>query len=545
MPAPNSPAPHPTPPRPAPGAVERLYVYWLVSTGLLLLVMLIVAILMRGTIVRQAVLIGDLSDQVADLQQEIRDVQAAPRERVRPDVAPLPREVPPSRPPPETPPVAPPPPASTTAPRTPPAPEIRIPADSAVRAQLEELVSDDPKTPSDVTDPQAAAELVESALRYGGRAQWSGSTWLRLATLARLLGHDAAAEIFAEQGHTGGEPLVVYEEVSVRSLLARGHAPEALPIARRLSEHTQASPTSQVLLAATHLALDDLASADEVLETLPVPVVVHTYDKLLLARVLLALEHWPRLGAVLSTVRNVPPELNAEYSYLLALADAYTSRTVEALAILDGLLGELPPGSAAHAVPGTRPSGPWPWPQPDRYDIEAARGLALLLARQAEAARQVLQQAAELDPRRADADYNLGLLEAQARRSDLAKSFFKNALARSPQLAGAWEALAALEINDDHVEQALPDLAQAVRINIRRASTRFLMAIAHAKLSQKELAAEALRITFQLDENYLAEAKQADVLLRLFTSAELDELATEPTPAGLRPERPEEQGNGR
>jgi hypothetical protein len=51
------------------------------------------------------------------------------------------------------------------------------------------------------------------------------------------------------------------------------------------------------------------------------------------------------------------------------------------------------------------------------------------------------------------------------------------------------------------------------------------MAIAHAKVSQKGPAEEALRTAFHLDAGYLAQAKQTEVLLNLFTPAELDALA--------------------
>jgi tetratricopeptide (TPR) repeat protein len=182
----------------------------------------------------------------------------------------------------------------------------------------------------------------------------------------------------------------------------------------------------------------------------------------------------------------------------------------------------------------------WPWPRPGRYQIEVWRGTTLMLAQQSEAARQALQQAATLDPGRPEAQYYLGLLEARAGRPDVAKMYLKNALASAPRMVPAWEALASLEINEGEIDLALQHLSQAVSINFRRAPAHFLVALAHAKVSQKGPAAEALRITFQLDPDYLANAKQTEVLLNLFTPSELEALA----PAGLPAESPETPAGG-
>jgi tetratricopeptide (TPR) repeat protein len=543
MPVTKPQGPRSAPSRPAQDAVERLYVYWLISTGLLILAVLIVAIMTRGTLQRQNAVVSELAEQVTALQQEVRNLQASVDTRSAGEVsplqaspAPLGTEVPGSS--------AVPTPEGTARPGTretgPPAtPDTPVPSDSALRAQLDELVGDEPVTLADVTDPEAARQLVDSALQSAGRARWSGRTWSRLAILARLLAQDVLAADFAKRAEATGEALTGYVEVSVRALLARGRAREALPLAETLVEKSPSSPTARVLAAAAFLGADDPASADEVLETLPVPVVANIYDKLLLARTLLTLEHWSRLEAVLSTVRQVPGPLAAERSFLLAAVLAHTGRTVEALAILDGLAAD---GQATPETTGTaQPGAPiWPWPRPGRYEIEVWRGATLLLAQQPEAARQALQHAAALDPGRPEAQYYLGLLEARAGRPDVANMYLKNALASAPRMVPAWEALASLEINEGEINLALQHLSQAVSINFRRAPAHFLMAIAHAKVSQKGPAAEALQITFHLDGDYLAKAKQTEVLLNLFTPAELDALA----PAGLPPEPPETPGDG-
>ena len=505
-------------------AVERLYVYWLVSTALLILVVLIVVMLTRGMLRRQAAAVDELTGRVAALEDEISalrddlgyvydEPESTPQD-AQPSREPI---LEPGGPPaahqPELPDVG--------ADRATPATETAAPADAMVQQALDRVVSDDPVTPLDVADPSEAGHVVETALLYAERARWGAATWARLAVLARLVGRDTAAEAFAERARAAGDPLLSYAEVSARSLLARGRPQEALPQARSLAAASRGAPRAQVLLAAAFMGTDDPASADEVVETLALPVVVPVYDKLVLAGVLMALEHWPQLEAVLSTVHDVPAELHAEHSFLVAVSLARAARTVEALAVLEGLLAETRPGPEAAVAGG------WRWPRPDRHELEVWRGVTLMLAQQPEATRDVLQRAAGAAPDRADAHYYLGLLEARAGRGEIAKSHLKNALARAPRLTPALEALALLEIDEGQVPAALQHLSQAVAINFRRAPAHFLTAIAHAKLSEAEPAAAALRITFQLDERYLAEAKQTDVILKLFTPDELDRLAAE------------------
>jgi len=372
---------------------------------------------------------------------------------------------------------------------------------------------------ADVLDPQGAAELVGQALNQLDRVQWSGAIWMRLACLARLLGRDLAAETFARQAEAAGQSLTTYWEVSARCLLAVGRVEEALPIASRLVE--QGSPVGTVLLAAALLAGDDPAGADQTLEQVAIPPA--TYDQLVLARVLLELEDWSRLATVLSEVSEVPPKLAAEHSFLTAVSLSNQGRNVEALAILDGLVAETAPEGVRKGLPDDQL--PWRWPGPDQYEIEVWRGVTLMLAQQPEAAREVLQQAAQLAPDRAQAHYYLGSLEARTGRTSTAKSHLKNALARTPRMAAAWEGLAVLEIDEGDVKLGLEHLAQAVAINPRRASAHFLRAVGHAKLSQAQAAAQALQTAFQLDPRYLEEAKQTEVLLGLFTADEMERLA--------------------
>jgi tetratricopeptide (TPR) repeat protein len=513
-------------PGPQRGAIERLYVYWLVSALLLVLALVVVVLVTQGIAQRQRETIDELTTRIASLEQRPAEAPATSAQ--------TPAREPPddldedeARPEPAT--NRPMPGAARTVPSpTPPrAAETPVPPDREITAKLGDAVGDDPVTPSDVEDVDAAAAVVETGLRYVSRASWSATTWARLAVLSRLLGRDVPAEAFADRARAGKAPLANYAEVTARSLLARGRAADALALVQPLVDQ-EPGAVVRVLTAVALLRNDDPASADEMIDTLALPVVLPTYDKLLLARALLELEAWVRLDATLSTVGDVSPELVLEYRFLLATSYVHTNRCPEALGLLDALAADVA------GEPGGRhwPEN-WPVPRPTRYEIETWRGVALMYAQQLDAARTALQNAAQLDAGRPEAHYYLGLLEWRAGRADLASTNLKNALAHAPKMARAWEALAIIEMEDGRLARALEDLGHATAINFRRASAHFLTAVVQARLGQREPAASALRIAFQLDPNYLAEAKQAEVLTRLFTPEELDHLAAEPILEGL------------
>lgn len=544
MPAPERPPARPNLPRPTSDAVERLYVYWLVSTALLLIVMLIVGILLRGALHQQASAVIELSERVAQLEESGRSLPGAPARR-SPDADE--RRV---ASPPATRETAPPSVARPTTRTSQPSSVVLPPAaasapvllsEDALDAALDEVISAEAATPDDVLDPNQGRELLDNAVKSAAGAGWSGAAWSRLAVLARLLGRDAVAKVCMERARAGGDQLIAYDEISIRELLARGRAQEALPIAARLVERTAGAPTESVLLAATLLALDNPASADEAVESIHMHLVLGAYDRILLGRVLFNLEHWQRLDALLATLREVPASLTAEYSFLTAVSLARSGRTVEALAIFDGLLPTAPRVRETTSAAASAPVAGWPMPCPDRYEIEVWRGVTLMYAQQPETARQVLQQTAESNPGRPEAQYYLGLLEARAGRPQIAAVHLKNALANSARMAPAWEALALLEIDSGQVNLALEHLGKAIAVNPRRASAHFLMAIAEAKLSHAEQAADALRQACRLDDHIIKEAKQTDVLLRLFTPEEMDGFVAGPSTRPARNGPPEPQ----
>ena len=497
-----------------PDAVERLYVYWMVSTALLVLVALVAIILTRGMLARQTEALTKLEQRVTALEAKAHQ----PEPVVTPSVEKLP--------------AAPPPPATIAPPRPPaePAPTTTQPTDrastapgaEALDAQLAVLLTQAQR--GLVADSAAADRLLELATRHAGAADWPPATWARLATLARLRVQDELAETFGERAADAGPEFLQYLEISTRSLLYRGAIDAARRSAQRFHDESDGQPASRLLLAATLVAGGNLAAADEVLENLPDVTQLSLADRLLLARLLLHLERGRRLEELLNQVAEVPPELAAEHAFLSAVALVGAGRTVEALAILDWLAAQ----PTTELEVETDSSAGWPLPRPVRYEVHVWRGVALMYAQQMEAARGALNYAISLDRQRPEAVYYLGVLEARAGRRQIAETYLRNLLTSTPDYAPACEALALLEMEDGRISLAMEHLRQALASNGRRAGAYFLLAVAYARISQMEPAADALRQAFRLDPAYLEEALNTPPLLRLFTTENLRLLATEP-----------------
>ncbi len=509
-------------------AVERLYVYWMVSTALLLLVLVVVVIMTRGMLQRQALNLRELENRVLMLEALTQRDPTVPPQKPTPSDARQQSTVDPAHDAAAA--------ANQTSLREPEedaAPEpvsdepavAVIPAEDEILAWLDRAVERDPVTPLDLRDATTADELVTAALKVVERARWAGATWARLAVVARLVGRDTAADSFARRADQAGASLVPYAEVVTRDLLAARRASEAMPFVSHLEKQTRASALSQVLLAAVYLQTDERAAADQAVMRIDELDDLSVRDRLLLARVLLDLQRWEALDMVMASIDEAPAPLAAERSYLQAIAYTRAGRTVEALAVLDSLAADLEEGSLAPTP--APPAEPWGAPAPSGYEIAVWRGVTLLEARQIDAAREALRRAAENAPQRPLAHYYLGRLEIDAGRHDLAENHLLNATACDADFAPAWESLAVLALNRDQIDDALAHLEEVVRINPRRASAHFAQAIAHAKRSEGEPAGAALRKAFQYQPRYLEEAKHTEVLLRLFSPDQLDQMAQE------------------
>lgn len=512
--------------RAARNALERLYIYWLTSVLLLILLAALSIVLVRGALQRQTDAISALQAKVSRLEIQLQEAQTAappPAETTRAPTEPTRRPDETRRP--RTTPDEYAPPGVTGLQPAPAAAAAQGLDEATLRMRLDQVLPSPALIPSDIRDADAALKLLEEADRSVPSASWNGSTWARLATLARLLGQDAAAARLARRAASAGGDPTEYLAATTRMLLARGAADDALPLVSQLVEQTRGVPTARVLLAATLITLGNDDDADETVALLAGAGEMALIDRLLLGRILLALERWDELDALMSGIKQVPDTLAAEYGFLLAAGRAHAGNTVEALAILDGLRADLPPARTS----GTAARIGHPWqalpPAPDLYEIETWRGVALLRAGQRDAAQEVLQQAASLSPGRPDAHYQLGVLEAQRGRPEIAALHFKNALASSARYAPAWEALALLEIDTGELDAALEHVARALDVNIRRPAAHFLRAIAHAKRADHDQAAAALQEAVRLDQRYVDKALQIEVFQRLFTPEELQQMA--------------------
>jgi len=506
------------PPRPPVrrSGVERLFVAWVISTIALLLMVALATAYLRGVLRRQDRGLEALSQRVTALEQTLATLRGGmgrvPASPGAPGDVPSPAPEAGGEP------------ASTSPPPAPTRPTsvgrtaVPAPGEAVLAKRLDAVVARDATHPADVRDRQAAQALLDEVAPLAGRAAWSGPTWTRLAVLARLLDRDELAELFYGQARQTGDPATEYIEVSVRALLARGRHTEALPLARLLQDPNLNTPQTNVLLGAVLLANGQPGAADEALAQIRDLSALDTRDRLLLGRLLMKLDRWEPLVLVLAELGEVPAELTDERDFLTAVLMARQKRLTEALAVLDYL--------AAHTT--MRPAGStsaWPTPQPSPYEIDVWRGYTLLQAGKLDAAAAILNRAIQTDATRADAYYVLGLLELRQPRRGQARLRLEDAVRRDPKLVAAWEALANYALDEGDTETALSALERALAANPRRASSHFMLAIVRARLSQRDAAAQALRTAFALDDRYLGEASRAEVLLRLFTVEELDELA--------------------
>ncbi len=526
-------SPPPPSQEPSTGMFERLYVLWIVSSLMLVLLVVIVTVLGSGRLRRHAERISQQSQAIERLREELSQTR---RELL--DLKKLSQNygtgVAPVSPPPRSARAQPMPPSSADQPLVseqpvrdgqPESPASRVP-EHAIKALLQSAIRRGNEGLDELGDRPTAEEALRLGLDAVGGAAWSGETWARLAALARLLDRDVPAETFAANARADKQFPRAYYELSARRRLAQGRAPEAIVFARLLLAGRPHDPAGALLLAEGYRLKQDPAAADVALEDLRNVERLSLADKLRLARCFVALERWERLDALLASLGNVggtapravavPEAASAQVNYLRAVLAIQRGQLPEALAILDNLLSEPRPSASGQPAPGL--------PAPDDYELRTWRGVALLYAQQFQAAREALA-VSEKYPDRPEAWYWLGVLELRAGNTDQAVPYLEHALAASYGFAPAWEALGTLALNQGDLATALEHLTKAVNANPRRASSHFLLAIIHAKASRPAEAAEALRTAFRLGPSLLETAKQTEVISRMFSADELDALA--------------------
>ncbi|MGE0480444.1 MAG: tetratricopeptide repeat protein [Phycisphaerae bacterium] len=515
----------PSPPRPAgprrtPDAVERLYVLWFASTILFVFVLVLVVFFVRGALLRQGAALGALAERVAALETRAAELQASvarlpqsPQREPPPAGQPAPSGTP-SVPgaaatsPDSTPRTLPPdgsqpPAASRVADGLPNEVQVRaviVPLRAAPAAELAGL-------PADQRD--ALDLLLRRAAGAIGAVEWQSETWAVLALLALRTGESAAAERFAREAErVGGGFPIAYGIARGRQLLDDGDAADAVDVLMRVCDRAPQEQTARVLLAAALVAVDRLGGAWDQLAMPLEPAALELPDRLRLGRVLVAVERFDALPALLASVARVPDEWIAEREFLRGVALWRAGELPEALAVFDYLADAYP----------------------DSDEFETWRGVALIAARQWEAARETLDGVTDRNAGYAPAWYWRAVLEVNAGRLDEAVVLLQGALAAGPRYAPTWEALATLALNRGDIAEALANLARAVELNPRRASAHWLTGLAQAKVGRREPAAESLRTAFALDRALLTAALQTEVLLRLFDPAELAALAEPPEP---------------
>lgn len=512
--------------RPRTPADDRRAAVWLVAGLLAAILLVVAALLVGGHIRRQALTIEHYRSTIEELSQRLHAIeQAAHRARLEapasePDVQPLapsptePASAPATAPAPDEPAAAPQPDPLTVAEPRP------VQTDADVRRALDRLLRPADESPLALVDRAAAETFLDEVRGSGDQVRWSGATLARLAALARLLGRDGAAEWFAVRAASAGTFPAEYHEIAVRQLLAAGRAAEASIAARRMLEGGATHPTTLSLLAAALALHGDAAGADEVLSRLTDAEIrdLHPHDRLRAAQALAAVEDWDRLETTLAALGAVAASAGPDVAFLRAVLAIQRGRPAEALGILDYLLAR----------------------DADNYDLLTWRAVALLEARQFDAARAALVLA-ERNPQRAEAWYWRGVVELRAGAPDVAAPYLERAIVASPRFAPAWEALAAASLAladqateagaDDvarsHLDAAVRALSVAIEANPRRGSTHFLLAVAHAKAGRVDQCAAAMQTAALLSSRWIEVARGTPIIARLFLPEELDALAAE------------------
>lgn len=503
-----------------PNMMERLYALWIVTTLALALGLVILVVYGSGLLQRQADSLQEMSRRLHTLEKELA---------ARP-LSPLPeRAAPPTRPPRPEPGATQP---ATTAPQPPAAGEVAAAADdagrappasgdggegavapltaSAVEARLSELLQPGAVAPYMLVDEQAAREFLERAQAAADSATLSGAAWVRLAALAELLDESGIARRFSERAEELGAPPLAYWHVAARRRLTRSDGVGARAFALRLLDTTPRSARAQLLAAEALMVAPETApvEAHEMLDLLDARRLTPA-EQILLGRLAVRLERWELLDEVLaarelddaaSGVAARGP-LQSESDLLRAIAAIRAGQHVAGLAVLDYLREQGPP----------------------TYEVDLWRAIALLDTRSYDAARHALEIVTR-EASRPEGWYWRGVLALRSGDTQAALPLFQAALTADSRFAPAWEAQAALALEQQDVSKAIEHLDHAIRSGPRRASAYFMLAIAFAKLSNREAAAATLRTALALDATLLDTAKATEVLNRLFSEQDFAEL---------------------
>lgn len=477
------------PPEPSPthrgvekkGAVEWLYIFFFGGGIVLLLLILLLAFFTTGKLTQQAERVVELSGRVNAMDAEIARLSRMLSAKPAPTTG-SPATSPVERPNTQR---------ATTRPSraaTNPTDEL---TDESVQSALKSVIAASGAGLPEIRDASAAGSLLARAAQA---RNLTGATWESLAILARRLDDDERAKRFASSAEAAGKSTERYEEVSARQFLSTAHPAEAAIYARALARRKGKEPVAGVLMAALSIEQRNLPLARRSLSGISDFSRLSPQDRLLAGQVAVALERWDDLTRALAGLTELPEDLTFQRDYLNAVASIAAGKFAEAVAILDFLIDQ----------------------RPDNYDAMTWRGVALMRARQPDAARQTLTRASGVAPGRPEAWYWLGVLDINQGKSEAGQGFLHNALAASSKFGPAWEALAGESLNAGDVVAALDQTNHAIALDPERAAPYFLLALCHAKAARREEAAEALRKAFSLDRSLLDRALKTEILTRMF-----------------------------
>ncbi len=459
------PVTRPTDRESTPEKLQRLYALWMISSLLLVLLVIVLTLLTTGRLRRQAQAISEqagaieqLRDDLSRTRQDLAQLRGAAfaptpaaREPRAASVEPAPAE----------------PAADVEASQAVAAPAT-VAANQRITSLLEAALQKSDRLGYALADPEAADQALREGLQTSDDRLWRGETWTRLAVVARLLDRDGPADMFALKATEANVFPWDYYEVSARRMLTQGRPGEALIFTNRLRAERPTEPRAGLLLGEAYCARYDFAAADLAIAALAGGDQLDPHGRLRLGRLLVELERWDRLEVLLKGLKQTERLDSAQLNFLHAVLAIQQNRLPEALAILDNLLAE----------------------QPGDYDFRTWRGVALLAARQFQAAREALAVAGA-HPDRPQAWYWRGMLELRAGSPDDAIPFFQNGLAASQRYAPAWEALGTIALNRGDLPSAMQNLEQAIEANPRRAAAHFLIAIIQAKTLRPTATADA------------------------------------------------------
>lgn len=479
--------------------LDRLYVYWLISTLLLAGLAAAPALLMRGALWAQ-------SRHIDELRRRIEDIGAA-REfgSDAPASAPVARDG--SHP---------------------------SPAESESEG-LPETVSDDAMTdllrralgeeaaPSQVLDPGAADEAISIAERFAPVAGWADETWIRLAMLARLSDLDGAAAEWLARSRRGSGLETDYWLLSARVKLVQGEPAEALRCVRQVNDRRAAGAVAALEAAIAAKRYDYAAIRGALTRAGPIETLAPEY-RLLLARACLELDEPDLLRAVLPTAQRAPDAWREEWQFLTAALLILEGRAVEGVAALEALRGMWSSGQAegprreASARARRRSA-----PRPEPYEA------ALWQARGRSASGSFTASAQDFALERADRPEGWWLAGIEALRAGDARAAefdARGALAAEPDYVPALLLLArARQATDDAA--ALSLLSRAVLLDGPRAETNVLLAEYHAARGDRGATRMSVRGALGRNPALLVRFRENPVIRSVLSEDELLALAAE------------------